>query len=674
MFMRYLLAVLLLVAVVAGPTRAESAEPLQVSMSEATDWVHHLVPLPKQLELKAKVIVPSRRVAVTAPAQAAPLITQAVRELRESLGQPESGSGGLLPAFTVNLRLGGVEAEKLGDLKNADQAYRVIPDADRASLALVARTPHGLYYASKTLQQLVRARAADGRVAIPLIDITDWPDMATRGIWGLDASSQVRWLSDRKFNYMEQIASSRIDQHKRPISGLASFKQQMVKDGPTYGISPVPAILHLEQISSRGLFEHYPEVKGKGEGIHEGAICYSNPVFTDILAEWMIGYLSMPGVDEVDVWMAENLGGKPGCQCDGCKNGNRDLLELRAILAAWEKARERMPNARLSILTSEETDDSNKQILQALPSDIRFWYYHSLLTYCTSEIPMVPGYLAESAARGRQVGVCLNLSPHATNYQPMTGAQFIHYRMTEFVEKKVSGFLGYPTPRVVYFPFNTEAAAEWSWNAKGRSPRDFAYSWAVRAGMSDPELFTEWAITHGEVAWDVYGSEYPAGEARKATGKLATQLEKGKLPEIGYVLWGIYPKPWGDIKTVEQLNRDVKLAGRSVELARRLDNPTLLHESLTIQGYTQSLKALYELKQLVTPDGVAAADRASARRYFQMYVNSLTQARSHLAKWETSVAGIPRPRHVVKVCELLDQMIREMTRVASELGLAVQSS
>ena len=202
--------------------------------------------------------------------QADPLIAQALRELRECLGQPLAGSDKRTPAFTIKLTLGGADTDKLGDLKNADQAYRIIPGADRTTLALAARTPHGLYYASKTLQQLIRAKATDGQVTIPLIDITDWPDMATRGIWGLDASSQVRWLSDRKFNHMEQIASSHIDENKKPVSGLASFKQQMVEDGPTHGISPVPAILHLEQISGKGLFKHYPEVQGKGEGIHEG--------------------------------------------------------------------------------------------------------------------------------------------------------------------------------------------------------------------------------------------------------------------------------------------------------------------------------------------------------------------------------------------------------------------
>ena len=270
--------------------------------------------------------------------QADPLIAQALRELRECLGQPLAGSDKRTPAFTIKLTLGGADTDKLGDLKNADQAYRIVPAADGRGLRLVAGTPNGLYYAVKTLQQLIRALGSyDGNVTIPAIEVTDWPDLTTRGIWGVDAASQVRWLSDRKFNYMEQIASSSINEQKKPVARLSRYKQQMVEDGPTHGISPVPAILHLEQISGAGLFKHYPELKGQGEGIHKGAICYADPLFTDILAEWMVGYLNMPGVREVDVWMAENLRGMPGCRCDSCKWGtDRDLMEFTS---SWPRGR-----------------------------------------------------------------------------------------------------------------------------------------------------------------------------------------------------------------------------------------------------------------------------------------------------------------------------------------------
>lgn len=669
--MRTMLVTLILLSGYQISGRADTLATQPLSPSEADGWIHYLVPLPQRITLRAKVTIPSDQVAVTAAGHHM-LIDQAVRELCEALGQSGTDRDAGSAAFAITLELGGTEAKPLAELPNSDQAYRIFTGNEGRALHLVARTPIGLYYAAKTLQQFIHAHTRNGTVAIPLTEITDWPDMAIRGVWGVDASSHVRWLSDRKYNYMEQIASSHINAQGRPVAALADYKQQMVKDGPSHGIAPVPAILHLEQIAHRGLFAHYPELKGRGEGIHEGAICYSNSIFTDILAEWIVGYLNMPGVNEVDVWMAENLSGKPGCQCERCRDQNRDLLELRAILAAWEKARTQKPDARLAILTSEETDRSNEQVLEVLPEDLRFWYYHSLLTYNTSETPMVPDYLARAAARGRDIGVCLNLSPHSTNYQPMTGVQFIHYRMTEFVDKKITGMLGYPTPRVFYYPVNTEAAAEWTWNADGRSPREFAFSWAVRAGKDDPELFAEWAMVHGEVAWDVYGSEFPAGEARKATGKLAEQLKTGKLPELGFVLWEIYPKPWGDIKTVEQLNRDVDLAGRAVGMARRLNDPALLHESLTVQGYIRSLKALYELKQIVHPEGVAEKHRAAAQQYFQAYLDALAQAGTNLVEWETSVADSDNPRHVRKVCDLLTRMIEEMAGTAEELGMNVQ--
>jgi len=665
--MRTLLPVPLVMILCAGPALADlKTEP--VSPDEARHWLCYTTPLPKQIAIPSKVTGPADRVKVIARDTTQPLVAQAVTELYEALGTGRHA--GQEADFTITLQLGGLEAEPLKTLQNNDQAGRILPERGGKGLRLVGLQPHGLYYAAKTLAQLIRAKTASGTAEIPLLTMTDWPDVATRGVWGVDASSQVRWLSDRKYNYMEQIAHCGIDDQKRPIVRLADFKQQMITDGPTYGISPVPVVLHLEQIGG-GLFKHYPELKGKGEGVHPGAICYSNPLFSDILAEWIIAFLNMKGVEEVDVWMAENLARKPGCQCPQCKGHNRDILELRAILAAWDKVKKRVPRGRLAVLTSEETADSNAELLAMLPSDIRFWYYHSLLTYNTRKVPMVPPYLAEAGRKGRNVGVCLNLSPHSTTYQPMTGPQFIHYRMTEFVEKNMSGMLGYPTPSVTYYRFNTEAAAEWCWNAHGRSERDFAYSYAIRHGIADPELFTEWAMTEGQVAWDVYGSEWPAGEKRRALGTVARQLRDGKLPELGEVLWEIYPKPWGQIETVEQLERDVALARQADQLAQQLDDPAILHETRVVRGYIESLQALWQLKQIVTASGVPEQKRAQAQGYFQNYVNSLAQARDHLVQWEHALRHPPQTHYVKGVCELLDRMIGDMTAVAAGMGITV---
>lgn len=45
--------------------------------------------------------------------------------------------------------------------------------------------------------------------------------------------------------------------------------------------------------------------------------------------------------------------------------------------------------------------------------------------------------------------------------------------------------------------------------------REFACAYAVRNRYPDPDKFAEWCEVLGPVSWDVYGSEFPSGEARK---------------------------------------------------------------------------------------------------------------------------------------------------------------
>ncbi|MBN1490676.1 MAG: hypothetical protein JXA69_12225 [Phycisphaerae bacterium] len=663
-----LVAIMVLGVLVSTSTADLAGKPQPVTEPEAAAWLHHVVPLPKQVAITGRVVVAPQQVHIVTADTAPPLVAQAVRELRECLGQPPDGPATQSPVFTITLELGSEAAQALASLKNADQAYRIVPDERSSVLRCVAREPRGLYYAAKTLQQLIRARAEARQVSIPICEVTDWPDIGDRGLWGSDACDHLRWLSDRKMNYMEQIATSRVTEDKRATVALADYKRVMVEHGPTYGINPVPAIVHLEQLYGHGLFNVYPELKGQGG--KEGAICYSKPVFIDILADWIVGYATMPGITEVDVWMTENLHGQGGCRCAECAKTDRDMLEARAIVAAWNKAKTRVPDVGLRILTSEETADGNEAVFRELPPEVKIWYYHSLLTYTTGEEPMVLPALVPLAREGRWAGVCFNICAFVAMAQPFTGADFIHYRMREFAKKGMSGLLGYSTPRLGYGLFNVEAVAEWSWNANGRSPREFAFSWAVREGLDDPALFTEWSQTLGPVAWNVYGSDWPAGEQRKALANVARQLKEGKLPELGFVLWGVYRSPWGDIKSAEQLDRDVVAAKHAVTLARRMGVPTYLQESLIVEGYVRSLAALWSLRSIVTPDGIAEADRPTAKRAFRDYIDSLDQARTTLPLWEATVRKEHEAnRYTDKAVELLGEMMAEMKATAADLGI-----
>jgi hypothetical protein len=448
---------------------------------------------------------------------------------------------------------------------------------------------------------------------------------------------------------------------------LAGNKQKILDEGPTYGINPVPVVLHLEQLSSSGLFTAYPELQGKDA--RPGAICYSSPLFVDILSQWLLLWRAKPGVREVDVWMAENLRGEKGCQCESCRKEDRSVLEARAIVAAWKKALEKEPDLGLRVLTSEETEKSNPKVFEQLPPPVKIWYYHSLYTYNTSRTPMIRPYLVETIRKGRWLGVCPNVCAIVGFWVPFTGPQFIHHRMNEFVDKKLSGLIGYAVPRISHCAFNTEAAAEWSWNAKGRSPREFAMSWAVRQGLKAPGKFADWTEANGPVAWDIYGSEYPSGERRNVPGKAAEMLKEGKLPELGSALWDLYRYPWGEIPNAGQLDRDVAQAQRAVNLARGLGEPMFLQESLVTQGYIDALKALWQLKQLVKSGRVAERDRQAAGRYFRMYVDGLAQARAALTDWEKSLPMRRAREHLMsEPLRLLQEMSDEMKAVAAGAG------
>jgi hypothetical protein len=313
--------------------------------------------------------------------------------------------------------------------------------------------------------------------------------------------------------------------------------------------------------------------------------------------------------------MAENLHGKGGCQCEVCRRENRNLQEARVIVAAWRKAQERLPAVGLRVLTSEATFKDNAAILALLPPGVKVVYYHSLLTYTAAHQPMLGPELATAAEGGRWVGVTPQLTGFVGPACPFTGAAFVQSRMREFVDKHLSGFTAYVIPRLAFGAFNLEAAAEWSWHSRGRSTREFAASYAVRHRLGDPELFADWSEAIGPVAWDLYGSDWPAGDLRNAGKPVAEAVRDGDLPELGSAKWGLFRAPWGDFHTPDQLRDDVAQATRALELARRIGRPEVIQESLYVQGCAQALAALWELKGGITPAGiesyVAACDQAA---------------------------------------------------------------
>jgi len=613
------------------------AQPTAVTQSEAQAWERYLIPLPKSINIPYKLDVDPASIAIIAPASSDVMVGQACKELRQTLGLADDAPNPSNPAFTITLVLGGTEADSLSALKNSDQASKVTIDGGYTGLRLIALQPSGLYYAVKSLQQLLAPYVTPTSCRMPLFEMLDWPDMADRGLWGCDHFVWLRWMGDRKLNIGEQISARSVTSDGVGHSSLKAGREPMVTEGPYYGVKPVPVVLHLEQVWSTGLFQYYPQLIGIGG--QYGAICYSQPEFVNVLADWICDLRSLPFVEDIDVWMTENLHGDGGCHCAQCSLWDHNVHEASTIVAAWNQAKARMGvPIGLRILTSEETYDSNTEVFAAFPSDVKVWYYHSLYTYTSGRVSMIPTNVANLPANGRYAGVCPMISSVAN--QPFSSAEFVNYRMTEFVSKNLGGLISYavPPPLVHFAGYNVEAQAEWSWNLSGRSLHEFAAAMAVRRGYADPEKFAQWADAIGKVTFDLYGSDWPNCEGRAYPGYVAKLLQSGSLPSLGSGS-AAWRGPWAEFKTAQQLDDDLALAAKALSLAKDMGIAEHYYESVYADGLMTALRALYKLKGLVVGGTVSSANRETARYYFGVYINSLKQARDAVKAWSVAVDG-----------------------------------
>jgi hypothetical protein len=644
----------------------------RISPQDAKAWIDYTVPLPKQIEIRAAAAVPKGSVGFELKAADKHVVYGQIREeFLDTCGfnSPDE------PIFWLTIDVGGTKAEALKKLANANQAYSIVPSHVDKSITITALTYRGAYYGWKTLQQLIKAKSTSDKLTIPMLVVTDWPDMEKRGIWGVDNFDHLLWFADRKMNHMEQINAKGVNGQGNFYIHTRENSVVLETEGPKYAIDYAPVILHLEQgWHEETMGKFHPEVKSKGGS--PGVLCYSEPKTTEMISEWIYQAASYSPTTEVDLWLSENMSGKKGCQCEQCGKNPYAVNEARVCVKAWEMAKQRLGrDIILYLLTSEATEADNQQIFAELPKDIRIWYYHSLFTYNTIRQPMLRPYLSDVVKTGRWMGVCPNLDAWTHVNVPFTNAPLIHYRMTEFVTKGLQGLLGYPTPRVHLHKFNVEAAAEWTWNLKGRGTTEFARSYAVRQGYKDPAKFAQWCEMIGPVSWDIFGSGWPAGQLKNQGVKVKTALKDGTLPPLGFIHGESWPTPWGNIKSEKQLAADVAAAKKAVRLAQEMGIPQYIHESLVMEGYIRNLNALYGLKKLA-PKGVsfAPSDQYKAKALLKELVDGKDQAVANLPKWESCVED-PQDENrgfTNRPIEILTQVTNDLLTTAAEMGSGVK--
>ena len=497
-----------------GLSALSSAAVTPVTKDECAAWCNHLIPLPHGIGITRKVIVRPQDMGFRLCVGAGEIEQQARSELKGLL-QAKAGVEPTRSGFEIHMgvvdargRLGGIPVsgeERLRTLPNNSQAYLIQPSGE-SKLLVAALDPKGVYYGVRTLIQLLAPRLIREQVVVPLASVVDWPDLAERGFWNCPLRL-IPHNAALKMDFMTINAGVR--RITRGESVQVNLPTLMLDDGTTakvldwarlHAMTPYAKLSHLNYWATRGLYEAYPELGGKGDkaypaGTPRGTYrnhlqpCASNPLMASVVGQAMRS-LAEQGVPEIAAWLSETP--KAECQCEECRKIGQLQAETNAVVAGWQEVRQSHPDLRLRIFFSLGNDDSERtrHCLETLPPEVIIEKVYGM------QKPYV-----EAAARGRTV---INYSGQSLARLFAVGlrryAGPFRSRIADGFRTKLAGVLSIsyfysreaPKYHSRLHSYNMSALAEWSWNVKGRSSREFAVAWATRQGYSTPEKFADW--------------------------------------------------------------------------------------------------------------------------------------------------------------------------------------
>jgi hypothetical protein len=606
--------------------------------------LNYLIPLPKEIRIEGEMLAMTKEISVRVRDGANDVERTAAMELASHFGTSiaetprTDGIELLVGALDDYGRAGEIDlnrdAVRLRSLPNADQAYIIRRDGSHR-LVLAGLTGEGVYYAVQTLKQLAVKSGSGDSWAIPMIVVTDWPDLQYRGVWDdTFPAEQVEWLSSMKMNLVDCLTRLTVDDDGRGRLTAMPSKGPTEIDGVPYAtfcrlhaVRFVPVILHFSHLARTGIYRKYPFLVGVGSTIDDRFIppCAKRPEFVAVLADWMESLASQPDVGEISVWLSEV---EQQCGCPDCLKAGQYVMEARAIVQAYRRAREKYPNLRVRVLLTQGSYPTNEKVLEELPPEIGAVYYHGEKTYDSSREPMIPFSLRDYAARGNMLGVCPQLTVSWALVCPWCSPQFVKKRMNEFVEKRLGLVSSYATPNLFLYDFNIAAAAEWSWNSRGRSEREFALAWATRRGIKDPGAAADWAVLHGDVSWDIYGSGVPFTFV-PGFGTAEKMIVDRVRPVLGEDMFRYFPDVAG-------FDEAIAANGRALEMARRSGDPAILEETLVVGGYIGMARELYTIMEWLTRDNPPKdIDRAEIERHYDALRAACSETNAALKRWES---------------------------------------
>ncbi len=577
-------------------------------------WVQYLLPMPHEIDIGELIECPPSAVAVRTPDGAGPMVRRAAEDVRRLLGTIVEPEAPVCDILVGTVDAGGtlagipVDAAQLERLPNSDQAYLIVPHG-RQQLLLAALTGRGVYYASRTLCQLLEPALTPQQAVIPMIRVVDWPDFDERGLWNFpDEAEWIPWLSSMKLNY-GKMASTRLAPVERDRPNQAVIESGLMHQASMRAFNYLPYILHLNFLHDCGLFRAYPELAGKGDGALSGRYfahkegsqhrvpCASQPVLAQILAEWMVSIASQGGL-EISCWLSE----RPAqCGCRDCTAVGQFVLEARAFVRAWEQAKRDFPQLQIRLFLSTTTPERDYRVLAELPPQVK------LERACATSMERVLHWprdllanplLDHAAAAGRwiasyDVPIAANGKVDTPEFKiPQRSAPRVRDFICQLRRRGYQGAYGmiaWGTLARQINGFNIEALAEWSWNLHGRNEQEFAVAWARRQGYVSPEKVGQWAALMGPVEFDVYASDFPVCYSQ---GKAVDMIRNRQRPYLGEGMFRYYLDD-------ADFERKRAVCARAAAIAAELQAPDLELETGVVDSYIALAQSVYQVAELL---------------------------------------------------------------------------
>lgn len=586
-----------------------------IQADESDRWAMRAIPLPKQLNVRGAFHAAPADIEL-APFQHDAAPVDAARRILAKFAQGTipRPAGARPAAVRISLSLTGDQSARpldaavagLRDLPNAGQAYAITSEDSGSTLEirLQANAPAGLLYAARTLAQMAVAPGvsdikADAVLEIPMLTVRDWPDIEERGFWGNIAADPkfIEWMGEYKLNLAE-IGANGIG-CKRLVdaagAGVIDYNRDLFDLAVRNAIEPVPFIAHFDAASfgiNSGLYAKYPAAEGRAANPRaKSTAVLDDPDLRRVYTDWVKAMAAIPGVRKFDAWLSEGANFDTNTLARHPDTPGH-VLETRLMLEAWAAARQFNSNLMLRVMLSQGSLDHYPAILAAIPPEAGVLYYHGSWrpvcpgTYSQTREKIIIPVLEQYAARGGWLGVVPTLA-NLTMNSFWSCPQFVQYRLLEIQAKGLRNIMAFATPNLEVRDMNFTAMAEWAWNARGRSPREFAMAWAFRRGFEQPDQVADWVEALGPVNWDLAASGVPGARLERAVDGI--RQRPAKL--FGAALFR-------EIRDMTHVRDNLARCALARRLAEAIGNAALITETLSAQGYMQLIHELGVLNDL----------------------------------------------------------------------------